>query len=99
MKTFLNTPRVANTLLVIPTKEQSIAVLYKTNSSSIRVIWYAVFLLPMLAMLFTGIQFSFAQIPFSIQPEKAETRSGNKEYKNENFSEAEANYKKALDIK
>jgi len=58
-----------------------------------------VFLLAVFVILFTGIQFSHAQIPFSTQPEKTETRSGNKEYKTENFSEAEANYKKALDIK
>src|ERR1043165_3518275 len=56
-------------------------------------------LLSICALLVGDIQFSFAQIPFSTQPEKTETRSGNKEYIKENFSEAEANYKKALDVK
>src|SRR3977135_220601 len=50
-------------------------------------------------VLFTSSKFSFAQIPFSTQPEKTQTRSGNKQFQNENFSDAEANYKKALDIK
>ena len=58
----------------------------------------AIFLIA-LGILLPGIQPSFAQIPFSTQPEKTETRSGNKEYKDQNFSEAEANYKKALDVK
>lgn len=50
-------------------------------------------------LLFTSIGFSNAQIPFSIQPEKTQTRAGNKEYQKQNFSEAEASYKKALDLK
>ncbi|MBK9732458.1 MAG: tetratricopeptide repeat protein [Chitinophagaceae bacterium] len=48
---------------------------------------------------FIGIRYSNAQIPFSNQPEKTQTRSGNNEYQKSNFTEAEANYKKALDIK
>jgi len=41
---------------------------------------------------------SFAQLPFSTAPQKEETRTGNKDYQKENFTEAETNYKKALDI-
>lgn len=40
-----------------------------------------------------------AQIPFTTQPEKTETRSGNKQFKKENYPDAEASYKKALDKK
>lgn len=50
-------------------------------------------------MLFASSQFSNAQVPFSTQPEKTQTRTGNKEYQKENFAEAEASYKKALDHK
>lgn len=46
-----------------------------------------------------NIYSSAAQIPFSTQPEKQEARSGNKEYQKENYTEAETNYKKALDIR
>lgn len=42
---------------------------------------------------------SDGQIPLSTQPEKTQTRAGNNEYKRENFAEAEASYKKALDRK
>ena len=40
-----------------------------------------------------------AQFSFSTQKEKVETRNGNKEFQNEKFPDAEASYKKALDIK
>ncbi|MBX7108179.1 MAG: tetratricopeptide repeat protein [Chitinophagales bacterium] len=40
-----------------------------------------------------------AQIPFSAQPEKSATRAGNAQYQQQNFAEAEVNYKKALEIK
>jgi Ca-activated chloride channel homolog len=46
-----------------------------------------------------NIHSSAAQILFSTQPEKQETRSGNKEYQKENYTDAETNYKKALDIR
>jgi tetratricopeptide (TPR) repeat protein len=42
---------------------------------------------------------AFSQIPFSTQPEKTQTRSGNGEYEKQQFTEAEASYRKALDIK
>ncbi|MEO6168377.1 MAG: tetratricopeptide repeat protein [Chitinophagales bacterium] len=44
-------------------------------------------------------EFMEAQVPLSTQPEKTQTREGNKEYQQENFAEAEASYKKALDHK
>jgi Ca-activated chloride channel family protein len=40
-----------------------------------------------------------AQIPFSTAPEKEATRNGNKQFEKENYAEAEAAYKKALDKK
>lgn len=43
--------------------------------------------------------FCYAQVPLSTQPEKTQTRYGNKEYHQQNFAEAEASYKKALDHK
>lgn len=46
-----------------------------------------------------NFQFASAQFSFSTQKEKVETRNGNKEYQNEKFPDAEASYKKALDIK
>ncbi|MCY7410755.1 MAG: tetratricopeptide repeat protein, partial [Chitinophagales bacterium] len=42
---------------------------------------------------------SFSQVPFSNQPEKTQTRSGNKNFESANYTEAETDYKKALDIK
>ncbi len=42
---------------------------------------------------------AMAQIPFTTQPEKTETRKGNKEFSKENYTDAEASYKKALDKK
>ncbi|MEO5674519.1 MAG: tetratricopeptide repeat protein [Chitinophagales bacterium] len=53
----------------------------------------------LMTMVWMSPQLSIAQIPFSTQPEKTQTRNGNKNYQNENFAEAEASYKKALDIK
>jgi tetratricopeptide (TPR) repeat protein len=53
--------------------------------------------------LFTGVVVcslhSNAQIPFTTQPEKTETRNGNKQFNKGNYSDAEACYKKALDKK
>lgn len=43
--------------------------------------------------------YSSAQVPFTTQPEKAETRKGNKEFNKGNYADAEADYKKALDKK
>lgn len=40
-----------------------------------------------------------AQIVPSTQPEKTDTRAGNKQFDKENYTDAEANYKKALDKK
>lgn len=40
-----------------------------------------------------------AQVPFTTQPEKTETRNGNKQFNKGNYADAEASYKKALDIK
>jgi tetratricopeptide (TPR) repeat protein len=47
----------------------------------------------------TNSQLSIAQIPFTTQPEKNETRKGNKEFNKGNYTDAEACYKKALDKK
>jgi tetratricopeptide (TPR) repeat protein len=47
----------------------------------------------------TGVSVSVAQIPFTTNPEKAETRNGNKQFGKGNYADAEASYKKALDIK
>ncbi len=44
-------------------------------------------------------QRSIAQVPFSNQPEKTQTRSGNKKFESANYTEAETDYKKALDLK
>jgi Ca-activated chloride channel family protein len=52
-----------------------------------------------LAVVFNSPLFSMAQGSLSTSPEKTETRNGNKQYNDENYTEAEANYKKALDIK
>ena len=46
-----------------------------------------------------NFQFASAQFSFSTQKEKVVTRNGNKEFQNEKFADAEASYKKALDIK
>lgn len=40
-----------------------------------------------------------AQMPFTTQPEKTETRNGNKQFNKGNYADAEASYKKALDKK
>lgn len=53
----------------------------------------------MLTILVADRQIVFAQFSFSVQKEKVETRNGNKEFQNEKYSDAEASYKKALDIK
>ena len=42
---------------------------------------------------------SMAQIPFTTNPEKTETRNGNKQFNKSNYTDAEASYKKALDKK
>jgi tetratricopeptide (TPR) repeat protein len=55
--------------------------------------------LVILVTLLCSMQTSSGQIPFSSYPEKTQTRSGNKEYARENYSEAETSYKKALDKK
>lgn len=44
-------------------------------------------------------QWASAQIFKSTSPEKDQTRNGNKEFKKENYADAEADYKKALDKK
>jgi thioredoxin-like negative regulator of GroEL len=51
-----------------------------------------------LAVLLNGHALQ-AQIPFSTAPEKEATRNGNKQFEKENYAEAEAAYKKALDKK
>lgn len=56
-------------------------------------LWSVIFLTG--AFIFNG----YAQIPFTTQPEKTETRSGNKQFKKDNYPDAEASYKKALDKK
>lgn len=61
--------------------------------------WQACLLVLVGGVFFTGMESAYAQIPFSSQPEKTETRSGNSQYQKKNFAEAEANYKKALDVK
>ncbi|MEP7128026.1 MAG: tetratricopeptide repeat protein [Chitinophagales bacterium] len=60
---------------------------------------FTTFFFAILCLAFISIPNSNAQIPFSTQPEKTQTRSGNNEYQKQNFPEAEASYKKALDIK
>ncbi|MFI5135328.1 MAG: tetratricopeptide repeat protein [Chitinophagales bacterium] len=62
------------------------------QSSALRVAFLA-------ALLLLSTKFSFAQIIPSTQKEKTETRTGNKEYDNQSYSDAEGSYKKALDIK
>ena len=42
---------------------------------------------------------SYSQLPFTTAPEKTETRNGNKQFDKGNYTDAEANYKKALDKK
>ncbi len=59
----------------------------------------ALSLLLVFALSIFSVQFSTAQIPFTTQPEKTETRKGNKEFSKENYTDAEASYKKALDKK
>jgi Ca-activated chloride channel family protein len=44
-------------------------------------------------------QMAVAQLPFTTQPEKTETRNGNKQFNKANYTDAEAGYKKALDKK
>lgn len=56
-------------------------------------------LLPSLIVLVCWCMHTQAQLPFSTAPEKAATRNGNKEFEKENYAEAEAEYKKALDKK
>lgn len=53
----------------------------------------------MIMVLLCNRDYLFGQVPFSTQPEKTQTRSGNREFQKQNFPEAEASYKKALDIK
>lgn len=50
-------------------------------------------------LLLTDVTVTVAQIPFSSQPEKSATRAGNAQYQKQNFTEAEVNYRKALEIK
>jgi Ca-activated chloride channel family protein len=45
------------------------------------------------------VNYSYSQIVPSTQPEKTDTRKGNKQFDKENYTDAEANYKKALDKK
>ncbi len=61
---------------------------------------------PPLAIFIGGIVFSVfsfqkssAQFSFSTQPEKILTRTGNEQFKKENYTDAEASYKKAMNIK
>jgi tetratricopeptide (TPR) repeat protein len=50
--------------------------------------------------LFQLITFTVsAQIALSAQPEKTDTRKGNKQFEKEDYTDAEADYKKALDKK
>ena len=42
---------------------------------------------------------SYSQLPFTTAPEKTETRNGNKQFDKGNYTDAEANYKKAFDKK
>lgn len=51
------------------------------------------------AMMLADTDCAYAQIPFTSQPEKTETRKGNKEFNKGNYADAEADYKKALDRK
>lgn len=51
------------------------------------------------AIILADTDSSYAQIPFTSQPEKTETRKGNKEFNKGNYADAEADYKKALDRK
>lgn len=46
-----------------------------------------------------SFQHSSAQFSFSTQPEKVETRKGNEQFQKENYTDAEASYKKALNTK
>jgi Ca-activated chloride channel homolog len=50
------------------------------------------------AILCLGL-FTQAQIVPSTQPERTDTRTGNKQFQKENYTDAEADYKKALDKK
>lgn len=43
--------------------------------------------------------YSYAQISFSTEKDKVNTRIGNKQYKEGNYADAETSYKKALDVK
>ncbi|MBL0308916.1 MAG: tetratricopeptide repeat protein [Bacteroidetes bacterium] len=53
--------------------------------------------LMLLILFYTGML--TAQIPFTTQPEKTQTRNGNKNFKKDNYTDAEADYKKALNEK
>jgi Ca-activated chloride channel family protein len=56
----------------------------------------------LLSLLITGLVFTnycLAQNTLSTQPDKTETRKGNKEFQKDNYTDAEASYKKALDKK
>jgi tetratricopeptide (TPR) repeat protein len=53
----------------------------------------------MLAAFFVATQSVFAQVIPSIQPEKTDTRKGNSQFRKDNYTDAEAEYKKALDKK
>jgi Ca-activated chloride channel homolog len=52
-----------------------------------------------LAVLLASTFFTAAQVTLSTSPERTQTRNGNKQYNDENYTEAETSYKKALDIK
>ena len=53
-----------------------------------------------IVLLLCGSLSSNAQLPaLSTQPEKTQTRAGNKQFEKENYTDAEAAYKKALDKK
>jgi tetratricopeptide (TPR) repeat protein len=51
------------------------------------------------ALLLSNTSSIFAQVVPSTQPEKTDTRKGNQQFKKENYTDAEADYKKALDKK
>jgi Ca-activated chloride channel family protein len=53
----------------------------------------------LLVCLLLSTGFLNAQVVPSTQPEKTDTRNGNKQFKKEDYTDAEASYKKALDKK
>ncbi len=57
------------------------------------------FRIMLVATFFAAFSRVYAQVIPSTQPEKTDTRKGNQQFLKDNYTDAEADYKKALDKK